>query len=150
MSDELTGKEPLFSSLKEVRIFLLKKKKSNKKIFTEKKIYDSKHRKLSLRKATDPPPRDSWAGNKTSDIKHSYSGWFYLHLPLEKWFMKMKGDFFLKPHHSFDIWNFDTWISVAVSWRICMQAPKMWQKGVATPIQNEFIERCTYFHQSHR
>ena len=60
MSDELTGKETLFSSLKEVRTFLLKKKKTNKqKIFTEKKIYDSEHRKLSLRNATDLPPRDS-------------------------------------------------------------------------------------------
>ena len=36
MSDELTGKEPLFSSLKEVRTLLLKKNQT-KKIFTEKK-----------------------------------------------------------------------------------------------------------------
>ena len=59
MSDELTGKETLFSSLKEVRTFLLKKKTNKQKIFTEKKIYDSEHRKLSLRNATDLPPRDS-------------------------------------------------------------------------------------------
>ena len=59
MSDELTGKETLFSSLKEVRTFLLKKKTNKHKIFTEKKIYDSEHRKLSLRNATDLPPRDS-------------------------------------------------------------------------------------------
>ena len=59
MSDELTGKETLFSSLKEVRTFLLKKKQTNKKSLLKKKIYDSEHRKLSLRNATDLPPRDS-------------------------------------------------------------------------------------------
>ena len=62
MSDELTGKKTLFSSLREVRTLLLKKKKkksNKKKIFTEKRIYDIVHRKLSLRNATDLPPRDS-------------------------------------------------------------------------------------------
>ena len=37
MSDELTGKETLFSSLKEVRTFLLKKKQTNKKSLLKKR-----------------------------------------------------------------------------------------------------------------
>ena len=37
MSDELTGKEPLFSSLKEVRTLLLKKKSNKKNIYWKKR-----------------------------------------------------------------------------------------------------------------